>query len=377
MSIGTPERFHSLDVLRGLAALAVVLWHWQHFFYGSSGLEPGFQRDQQPLFDVLFLFYRNGGLAVDLFFSLSGFIFFWLYAQPIARCEITARSFFILRFSRLYPLHLITLLVVLVGQAVYASSRHASFVYANNDPYHFLLNLLLIPSIGLEQGNSFNGPVWSVSVEVLLYAVFYLLCRYFRPGPVLLAMLAGIGYAGMAGHLYAPVCRGIGAFYLGAATYRAFLFVRSFAGKRWMTYLISNTTAVLWMLAVWVSYSRFAPNWIPPQRLEIIFFLLPVAVLFPLTILSLALVEADRGGLGKRFSVLGDISYSSYLWHFPLQLFLVILLQPLALVPDLFRSAGALVLFFLLLILVSLVSYRHLEMPMQRKIRKAWLSKRE
>ncbi|MDE2367149.1 MAG: hypothetical protein KGM95_09475, partial [Betaproteobacteria bacterium] len=32
----TLERFYSLDVLRGIAALSVVLWHWQHFFVGKN-----------------------------------------------------------------------------------------------------------------------------------------------------------------------------------------------------------------------------------------------------------------------------------------------------------------------------------------------------
>jgi uncharacterized membrane protein len=27
------ERLHTLDTLRGIAALSVVFWHWQHFFY--------------------------------------------------------------------------------------------------------------------------------------------------------------------------------------------------------------------------------------------------------------------------------------------------------------------------------------------------------
>ena len=31
-----PKRFHSLDVVRGIAALSVVLWHWQHFFYDGT-----------------------------------------------------------------------------------------------------------------------------------------------------------------------------------------------------------------------------------------------------------------------------------------------------------------------------------------------------
>jgi peptidoglycan/LPS O-acetylase OafA/YrhL len=69
-----PKRLFALDALRGVAALAVVLWHWQHFFF--QGAMPGsLQAEQQPLYSVFSIFYRHGGDAVALFFSLSGFIF--------------------------------------------------------------------------------------------------------------------------------------------------------------------------------------------------------------------------------------------------------------------------------------------------------------
>ncbi|MDF7795325.1 hypothetical protein [Pseudomonas syringae] len=31
-------RLYTLDVLRGVAALSVVFWHWQHFFYVDNKL---------------------------------------------------------------------------------------------------------------------------------------------------------------------------------------------------------------------------------------------------------------------------------------------------------------------------------------------------
>src|SRR5207244_9707990 len=43
-------------------------------------------------------------------------------------------------------------------------------------------------------------------------------------------------------------------------------------------------------------------------------------LLFPLTILTLAVWEARRGRLGRRLAFVGQISYSSYLLHFPLQM---------------------------------------------------------
>ena len=173
---GEKQRFHSLDALRGLAALSVVFWHWQHFFYGSEGLASSFERSEQPLYPVFELLYLHGWMAVDLFFLLSGFIFFWLYADRISQGLVTAKEFLVLRLSRLYPLHLVTLLAVIVGQQVYLYSTGGgtAFVYQFNDGYHLFLNLLMLPSVGLEKGYSFNAPFWSVSVEVVLYLIFFL-----------------------------------------------------------------------------------------------------------------------------------------------------------------------------------------------------------
>ena len=112
------ERLHALDALRGAAALAVVFWHWQHF--GAMGpVEQSLERNLQPQYEVFRIFYDHGWLAVDLFFSLSGFIFFWLYSQTISQHRIGPTRFFILRFSRLYPLHIATLLFVTIAQITY------------------------------------------------------------------------------------------------------------------------------------------------------------------------------------------------------------------------------------------------------------------
>jgi peptidoglycan/LPS O-acetylase OafA/YrhL len=102
------ERFYSLDVLRGVAALGVVLWHWQHFFFVGSRLG-AYDASQAPLYSLAFIFYDKGWLGVDLFFSLSGFVFFWLYSARISEGSISTGRFAWLRFSRLYPLHLLTL----------------------------------------------------------------------------------------------------------------------------------------------------------------------------------------------------------------------------------------------------------------------------
>jgi len=55
-----PKQLYALDVSRGIAALAVVVWHWQHFAYKKGSLSQEFIRESQPLYDLLRLFYEKG-----------------------------------------------------------------------------------------------------------------------------------------------------------------------------------------------------------------------------------------------------------------------------------------------------------------------------
>ena len=208
-----PDRFYSLDVLRGVAALSVVFFHWEHFFYAGTTWNK-FSVKNLPLADWIAVLYTKGWLAVDLFFCLSGFIFYWLYSRSVSEGIIGPAKFAVLRFSRLYPLHLVTLLFVALCQKFLIDTNGSYFVFAFNDSKHFLLNLFFASSWGLEGGYSFNGPSWSVSVEILLYALFFVLCRLFPIHTVVLASASIVGFV-VISKFYNPVGRGIGSFFLG------------------------------------------------------------------------------------------------------------------------------------------------------------------
>ena len=377
----TVERFYSLDVLRGLAALSVVLYHWQHFFY--SGTNPGaFDVTKLPLSAAVHILYTNGLLAVDLFFSLSGFVFYWLYSKRIAEGEITPGRFALLRFSRLYPLHVATLLIVALGQLWSISASGSYFIYPDNDAKHFLLNLLFASSWGFEHGYSFNGPSWSVSVEVLLYALFFCSSRLFPIRAIVLAVFSIIGFL-VVQKYYDSIGRGIGSFYLGGCVFLAYRAIiasrRSAALSKWAAILMIGTwevTVIAAVAGVDLNYLTLRPvpflwrfdasfQWIVQKMLQ----LWPVLVLFPLTILSLALIETRRGSLGRRIAFLGDISYSTYLLHFPLQLLLSLAVARFVEDNSIYYSPWFMGLFFVVLIAVSLCSFRYFELPMQRLLR--------
>ena len=65
------HKFVTLDALRGIAAIAVILQHWYIFFLNSTPLsEVGAIRKSFPFYSVLFPFYNMGLYAVDLFLSV-------------------------------------------------------------------------------------------------------------------------------------------------------------------------------------------------------------------------------------------------------------------------------------------------------------------
>src|ERR1051325_10002185 len=95
-----PNKLLGLELLRFLAALAVLFWHYNHF-YDMVGAPP-FIAVAQPLHSWLRPFYDFGLFGVQLFWCISGFIFAWKYARPIGAGLVSGRQFFWLRFSRLY-----------------------------------------------------------------------------------------------------------------------------------------------------------------------------------------------------------------------------------------------------------------------------------
>jgi len=67
-----------LELLRFISALAILIWHYQHFAMLPN--THNFEPQQQPFYNYLSFFYLNGAKAVYLFWALSGYIFFYNYS---------------------------------------------------------------------------------------------------------------------------------------------------------------------------------------------------------------------------------------------------------------------------------------------------------
>ena len=144
LSVGAP-RLHSLTGLRWFAALAVFVSH-AHWI-GERGV-------------------ALGAAGVSFFFVLSGFVLVW--SSPPGD---TAARFYRRRLARVYPLYVVTTTAVLVLIVVGVVGTRWPTADA------FGSNLLLLQGWFPTPPTSYtpNPPAWTLSVEVLFYAVFPLM----------------------------------------------------------------------------------------------------------------------------------------------------------------------------------------------------------
>jgi len=363
-----PARLYALDVSRGFAAMSVILWHWQHFYFSGVTINPDFDRSSQPFYFLLKIFYEKGAAGVYYFFLLSGFIFFWLYKDSIKNRIVSFKLFWIQRFSRLYPLHFVTLLLVALLQAIYSSQQGDYFIYPFNDAYHFILNLGFASTWGMEQGFSFNAPIWSVSIEILLYFLFFILV-FKQLGGLFLCLIISILSLLLNQLTDEVLFKAASLFFLGGFIYHLTYIIS--IHYLHLTKLIYSITVLLWTLTIIHFYLFDFRPWILMQADIGLFFLsnFPYYLLFPFTVCSLALYEINKGEFLKSISWIGNITYSSYLLHFPLQLVFALMAAYQLISSNFYLSPFFLIVFFAVLILVSYSTFIHFEMPMQKKIR--------
>jgi peptidoglycan/LPS O-acetylase OafA/YrhL len=369
-----PQHLYALDFSRGIAALSVVLWHWQHFAYTQNNELALFQRETQPFYGLFRIFYEAGAMGVQYFFVLSGFIFFWLYASSINTQLISGFKFAIQRFSRLYPLHFATLIFVAILQTIYMSLEDSAFIYKYNDVYHFILNLLFATRLGLEDGPSYNAQVWSVSVEIVLYFIFFFTLT-FRRGGWFFCLSISLASLIAAEFTENVILSALSLFFFGGAVF----YITKFAsqGAKLLKLAIYSATIFFWLIVIFDFYIFNISDDIVQQGIlgKIILRGFSFYILFPFTISSLCLFEVDNGNIFKSLSWIGDISYSSYLIHFPLQLLFAIAVSCGILEQSFYLSSMYLIVFFLILIPISYITFHRFERPAQSFLRKKLLYK--
>jgi len=292
------KRFRTLDALRGLAALAVAIYHRHELFAGY--------------------------LAVDFFLVLSGFVLShsYLYRER----PVGARDFICRRLARLWPLHVVT---IFTAVGIWRSLNPAwpesdSWLYEHCNLNTFLQNLALVHNVGLPpQTWSWNIPSWSISVEFWVNVVFILFVRQQTRSWKLLALaVASLGviywqtgslktdFENYFTYLNSGLLRGMASFFLGILSYRFFLATRERSPG-----LASATVLEVLSLTIAILLGFANKGGYPALELAA-----P-----PLFMFMVPLFAYERGLLSRclrPIDHLGTISYSIYLNHYGLMMYI-------------------------------------------------------
>lgn len=357
-----PTYFQWIDGLRGTAALMIVIFHYHHFYLADYSARPEMPDSATfPYAGALQPLFVQGHWAVQLFWVISGFVFAHVYLPRKA----TLRQFVTARIARLYPLHVVTLIYIAILQTVSFTAAGHWQIYGNNDLRHFLLNLFMTSTLTTQsRGLSFNGPIWSVSLELAAYAFFFISLTGIRRFPILLPLLCcAAGFALGASALELPLLRRMiftcaGYFFVGTVLYGLCQLLE------WKVPRMLGLGAAAGAVTIlgWEALHDTARA-----------VLISVSLIILLAVFDLVLPV-----LGRRLRPLGDISYSVYLVHVPLQITWL-------LAADLFwngsrtfaNSLWLLPVYTALSVLLALAAHRLIEQPAGLWLRNRVLTPKE
>lgn len=344
---GAAPRLDSLTGARFVAALAVFLFH-------AGGIFPA-----EGVFGKALAFVgRDGGIGVDFFFVLSGFVLAWSW-----RPGSSVKAFYRRRFARLAPAYWVALVYGLAWVVVLYRNPIGAAV--NAIPAVFGLQAWFPdPAVHFAA----DGVEWSVSAELFFYALFPVLiwAAYRRVGRLVLVgiavLLGGVAPFVLSTTLPAdiaawftnifPAMR-IGEFVCGL------LLAVALKGGRWIG--VPPWLAVALFLACYLLVPK-APGWVPQRAIFLVAILLVIASLARSDVRGGRTLASSRGLVR-----LGEWSYCFYLVHqmtSQIMLFVCARIVPgKALGPVWLLSALG------MSILLAALLFRFVERPFERRLR--------
>jgi peptidoglycan/LPS O-acetylase OafA/YrhL len=304
---GNPDYVKSFDGLRGIAALSVILSHCSKCGY--------------HLFDINLL--KSGKFGIYLFFVLSAYLLDRQICSALLADKADAgfwKSYFRKRFLRIYPMYLVALLL-------YGALTFIGFDTLINEIQDIPLHLLLVKG---------ESVFWSIPVELKYYAIsplILIICRkYLKWNFTLISIFISVLIIiTMSCHYFftLPVVSTLGYLpvFLVGTLLAVFELLKKdiFENKSWVRLMdIGALVGLLIMLLTIPSVFNFLTGGAYDINFRRPLFSVPYSLLWAVILMS------SKYGRGvakwffelKFFRFFGVISYSVYLLHVPVLMFL-------------------------------------------------------
>ena len=357
MTTGKRKNLGSVQILRGLAALSVVLFHYRFYLVpdGSSMEVPN-------------KLFGWGSVGVDLFFVISGFIMVYVTDGKVSGLK-TSLNFITNRLTRIFPVYYIILLFTfLTGGAMsifHYPEKTSNLISALTfHPY------LSEPAPLYVGSSSMYNIRWTLNYEIYFYLafavcllvkprIFSLICWFAVPVITACFLTSSITFSTkgyefnsvMVRFLTNPIILEFG---IGVATGYIFNYLKN-SNKRFF-FVLAILSFIAITAAIMNGYIR-AYNLI-------------TAFTFSLLTLTFSLADSIIVRFTPRFlAMLGNISFSWYLLHAPLASFLSGKVEKVS--PNAMHSTLGFIVLLAVSILVAFLSHKYIEVKLTKIIRTA------
>lgn len=355
----------SFDSLKGIAVLlAGTIGHYWQFTpaeYWCVGENSWFTTLTNAITQFSF---RSTHTLMELLLMISGFQLFYHY-EKIAENKITFGDYLKKRVVRLFPMTIISTLVMVAGLWIYNALMGQAW-YGTEIRGRFIVeNLLNIQSWG-NTFHTLNGPLWYVSVYFFCCILYFALVRlgeklnikyFIMAVPVILGIFwADKGYDKVL--MNADMCRGYIGFFIGVLVAAI---AKNVTKKKLYYY------SVISMIGYFAFYtfcegSMYTNNALDKVLPVLIFFYAPLLIL-----LSQNKVLDDMVG-NKVLTGLGKISYSLYVWNFPFYVWMAVIENRFQLqIP--YSAVYMYWVMAIVQILLAVCSYLFIEKPIYKKLK--------
>ncbi len=336
----------ALDGVRGLAILAVLVYHFVNLAASDAG-------GGGPAFDSVFTkITGTGWVGVDLFFVLSGFLITGiLYDAKLAGGGGFFRNFYTRRCLRIFPAHYVYLLLLFLLIPVLAPAAHAATGALAHDRLWFVTYLgNILPAIhGAKRPDFFvTGHLWSLAVEEQFYLVWPLVvlllgrrrlmmgCLIMIVGALVTRVTMTAAGAESAASLTLAPARmdslAVGA--LIALALRDASSARSL--RRWLPPLAIGAATTITVLSIWEG--RLAALDAPSYTVGYTLIAIVFGAVLLMSLSARAESTAGRLLTAPSLRSAGKYSYAMYLVHLPIAWLLFQRTDLAASVPGLFGS---------------------------------------
>ncbi len=170
--------YHELNLPRIIAAVYIAFFYHYLILFGYA---PGVTIEKD-LNAMCFWAY----MAVEIFFTISGFVMYHAYAKRIQRKEVGFKKYILGRVKRIYPTMILSVCFMAAVQwtsrAIYGQCSILDLNDGRNSLKAFFLSIL-----GLSSGwvcdhdqYSINGATWFISIIMICYVIFFCIMRHVK-----------------------------------------------------------------------------------------------------------------------------------------------------------------------------------------------------